>query len=157
MGVDAHGLPNEIASMLRKDTLTPDELRTAQLRLTYEHYRVSLRTQRLLYNKTHPVDIWENIPAGTLSAQLQADYGVEKIGFVIASVPLGATSAVLNLGQRVFPLYNGPALATQLLVSSRVEMILNETDYRILTLTGTTTTAGYIALAGYALERFGNK
>jgi hypothetical protein len=157
MGVDANGLPNEIAAMLRKDTLTPDELRTAQLRLTYEHYRVSLRTQRLLYNKSHPVDVWENIPPATLSVQLQADYGVEKIGFLIASIPVGATSASLTLGQRVFPIYNGAALAAQLLVSSRVEMILNETDFRILTLTGTTTTAGYIALAGYALERFGNK
>jgi hypothetical protein len=110
------------------------------------------------FNYSHPVD--EYAPQGgtaviTNTVTLQPDYDMpERITTVTAIVPVGATSASLQLGQRTLTLYSGTALTTPGIIVLVVHgIIVNSDDPRILTLGGTLTTPPYLGLTGYALTR----
>lgn len=121
----------------------------------------SIKYQQLsdnrLFDYSHPVD--EYAPQGTSSIfatiTVQPDYDMpERYENITVIVPVGATSASLQLGQRTMVLYSGPALAIPNVITiPNTGIILNSDDARILTFTGAVTTAGYLGMTGFAITR----
>ena len=121
----------------------------------------SIKYQQLadnrLFDYSHPAD--EYAPQGTASIfstiTIQPDYDMPvRYEHITVIVPVGATSAQLQLGQRTLVLYSGPALATPLVIAlPYTGIILNSDDPRILTFTGTLTTQGYVGMSGFAITR----
>jgi len=110
------------------------------------------------FDYSHPVD--EYGPQGSTSVvtnlvNLQPDYDMpEKIICVTVVVPIGATLAAVQLGQRTIEVYNGIALTASLLVNIQgTGIIVNADDPRQLQVTGTVTSAPYLGLTGWALTR----
>lgn len=140
---------------------TPTEDQIAVLAaLRFHHLMQMLQDQAFDY--THPVDEYapQGMPsaaaaAGLLSVTVQPDYDMpERIETILVIVPAGATSALLQLGQRTLQLYSGAALAAPQVINMHVAgVILNSDDPRILTLTGATTSAPFVQLCGWALTR----
>jgi hypothetical protein len=126
--------------------------------LASAHMMKMIRDQAFDY--THPVDEYapqggnQVIPANGIIT-VQSDYDMpEKIESVLVIVPVGATSAALQLGQRLLTLYAGAALTAPLLWTvPYAGIILNSDDPRILTMTGGLTSPPYLGLTGYALTR----
>lgn len=109
------------------------------------------------FDYTHPVDEYapQGTPGPVQSLTIQSDYDMpERIETILVVIPVGATSALLQLGQRSIQYYSGAALTTPLVVSNHVSgIIINSDDPRILTFTGTITSQPYLGLTGYALTR----
>lgn len=114
------------------------------------------------FNYSHPVDEYapQGMPspasgAGLLTITVQPDYDMpERIETILVIIPVGATSALLQLGQRTMQLYSGVALTVPSVINMHVSgVILNSDDPRVLTLTGATTSAGFVQLCGWALTR----
>jgi hypothetical protein len=113
------------------------------------------------FDYTHPVD--EYAPQGMSSTMalypniinVQPDYDMpERIEAITVIIPVGATLAVLQLGQRTMTLYSGPVITTPIVTSVQCRgIILNSDDLRTLTITGGLTTAPYLGLCGWALTR----
>lgn len=109
------------------------------------------------FDYTHPVDEYapQGIPGPVQTLTIQSDYDMpERIETILVVVPVGATSALLQLGQRSMQLYSGAALASPLTIVMPVHgVIINSDDPRILTFVGTITSQPYLGLTGYALTR----
>lgn len=121
--------------------------------------RYARMTSDQLFDFSHPVD--EYGPQGgnaviTNTVSLQPDYDMpEKIDGVLVIIPVGATAASLQLGQRILNLYTGAALTTPLIpvIPAPAGIILNSDDPRILSIAGTLTSAPYLGLTGFAVTR----
>lgn len=141
--------------------LTDAEKEEAMLKLLFHMRQENIRQNRQLFDHSRPVDEYftsvDAQPAGDFTIQRNYDQEV-RIQSVIASLPIGVTSAVLKLGrERVIPLYSGGATTVQTIVNLQdLGMMLSENDERVLTLTGTMTSGFYIGLAGYRFEWSGN-
>jgi hypothetical protein len=109
------------------------------------------------FDFTHPVDEYgpQGTPGAIGSITLQPDYDMpERIESFIVVVPVGATSALMQLGQRSLQLYAGAALAAPLVIVAPCHgIIINSDDPRNVVFTGTITSQGYFGLTGYALTR----
>lgn len=138
-----------------------------------EHYQSMLlsmmhlqleRMGRKLFDSTHPVDEYAFLPSPNAQAAgtpitWQPDYEQEiRVESITYSLPIGITAADLQLGQRHIPLLQvGAATTAQTTgVLMNQGIIINRSDTRALTLTGTPTSGHYIALAGFLLERHGD-
>jgi hypothetical protein len=118
------------------------------------------RQRRANFNTSNPVDeaaYGPALPSGTID--IQRDYDLpERIQAILYSIPVGATAATIQLGQRVIPLYSGAALATQLVNSlTNLGLIVGPDERRTLTVAGALTSGFFIALQGYAFEREGSR
>jgi hypothetical protein len=142
----------------KKSHPTNDEIAAfAALRL---HHMLQL-LKDYAFDHTHPVDEYGPqglSPTSTAfpnSITVQPDYDMpERIDSVTVVTPVGATLSVLQLGQRTLTLYSGAALTTPLVQALQVRgIILNSDDPRVLTITGTLTSALYLGLTGFALTR----
>jgi hypothetical protein len=109
------------------------------------------------FDYSHPVDEYapQGSPGAVQSLTVQPDYDMpERITTIMVIIPVGATGASLQLGQRTWQLYSGAALTTPAILPMPVHgVILNSDDPRILTLTGTITSQPYVGLTGFALTR----
>jgi hypothetical protein len=120
------------------------------------------RLNRKLFNYASPVEEYEWIsgaPAnGIVTIRPDYDYTV-MIETLLFSLPVGCTSAVLDLGSnRKIPLYSGGAITTQQLQSfTGLRHICGPDDRRTLTIAGALTGTGYISLMGHAFEREGER
>jgi hypothetical protein len=109
------------------------------------------------FDYSHPVD--EYAPQGNPGPQqtltVQPDYDMpERIESITVVIPVGATGASLQLGQRTIQLYSGAALTTPEVLTMEVRgIIINSDDPRIITFTGAVTSQPYLGLAGFALTR----
>ena len=134
--------------------------RSMLLKLMYAQHQEMVRQSRKLYDYSHPVDEyqWGAVPAdGEIIIQPNWQMS-ERIDNICASLPLGITKAVLQLGDRQIVLYQGAAIGTQTLVTlNGLGIVLEETNLRQLTFTGAATSNFYISLSGHCLERTGNK
>lgn len=136
---------------------------TARAALHFRHLLEELKDQGFDYS--HPVDEYapQGMPAPAAGityanvVTILPDYDMpEKIENILVIVPVGATLATLQLGQRTLDLYSGAALTAPLLITvPHAGVILNSDDPRILTISpaGTITSAPYLGLTGYALTR----
>lgn len=141
--------------------LTDDEHDETILKLLFHIRQQNIRANRQLFDHSRPVEEWFNapdaVPADTY--EIQPNYHMPvRIDGLFASLPIGMTSAVLNLGrERTVPLYSGAATTTQTLVSANnLGLMATENDRRTLVLAGTMTSGFYIGLYGWAFEWAGN-
>jgi hypothetical protein len=141
--------------------LTPEEFKYNQLYHTMlAHLAESKRLSSMAFDHTHPVDEYEIIGQNAASLDLgitiriQYDYD-ERYDCILYSLPLGTTSASLQIGtDRTLQLYNGAAIAVQQMQSlPHLGIVCSSGDERILTLTGTLTSNGFIEMTGWALSR----
>lgn len=118
-----------------------------------------VRINRQTYNKSRPVDEYQGLNSPTLQLTWLAEYALqERIESITASLPVGITTAVLQLGQRFITLYSGAATVVQTLVNLQgLGIIIGESDNRALVMTGAPTTGVFIAMAGFCLERDGDR
>jgi hypothetical protein len=142
--------------------MTDDDYQEAHLKLLMGIRQECIRTNRLVFDASRPVDEYLNVidpqPAGDY--EIQPDYAMPiRIGSIFASLPVGITKAVLQLGtERQIILYSGNATTVQTLVNLvGLGIIITDNDRRVLTLTGTSSTGFHIELAGHVLERYGSK
>lgn len=134
-----------------------------ELLLSMMHLQLE-RMGRKLFDSTHPVDEYAFLPnpnfqQPNIPVTWQPDYEQEvRIESITYSLPIGITAPDLQLGQRHIPLLGvGAATTAQTTgVLMNQGIIINRSDTRQLTFTGTPTSGHYIALAGYLLERHGN-
>jgi hypothetical protein len=110
------------------------------------------------FDYSHPVDEYapQGSPGPQQSVTVQPDYDMpERIEAITVVIPVGATSALLQLGQRSLQLFSdATALTAPIAQSFEVRgIILNSDDPRILTLTGAITSQPYLGLTGFALTR----
>lgn len=137
---------------------------TTQRALAFAHHiqemhMATLRMERKLFEYAHPVDEYISSPGAPASNPViwQPTWEhPEKIEHILYSLPIGTTSAILTLGDRIIPLYAGAALTTALTNDLTMGgLILGRDDARFLTLLPL---AGpfHIELCGYADEIWGN-
>lgn len=158
MGNYGHGFPEGLKGPLRIAEMTDDDYQEAHLKMLLGIRQECIRTNRLLRDNSRPFDEFFNapdpVPAG--SYEIQPDYATEcRIESILVSLPVGVTSALLELGrERQILLYSGAATATQTLVNFRdLGIIVSENDRRLLTLVGAMTTGFHIEIMGHALVR----
>lgn len=125
-------------------------------------HQEAVRIGRRLYDRSMPVDEYafspDPNPVG-VDITWQPDYEQEiRVESITASLPIGITAAVIQLGQRRIPLLGvGAATTAQTLVNvTNQGIIINRSDIRKVILTGTPTSGHYVALAGFLFERHGN-
>lgn len=137
---------------------------TTQRALAFAHHiqemhQATLRMERKLFEYAHPVDEYISSPGAPAQNPIiwQPTWEhPEKIEHILYSFPVGTTSAILTLGDRIIPLYAGAALTTALTNDITIGgIILGRSDARFLTLLPL---AGpfHIELCGYADEIWGN-
>lgn len=139
--------------------VSEDATDEAKLKLATAQLAELKRQSRMLYDHSNPVDEYETStgqPANGI-VTIMPNYEIaERIEAIIASLPVGTTSAVLQLGDRFIVLYSGAATVLQTLVNLQdVGMILNRSDVRQLTIAGVLTTGFYIGLSGHTMESDG--
>lgn len=123
-------------------------------RILWSQYKTMCRIARGIRDYSKPVDEYEyqTTPFPGPLTIVAAYSNQVRIESITASLPLGITSAVLQLGERYIPLYNGAALATQGIINLVNQgIILVGSDNRILSFTGVPTTGYYVALNGHQL------
>lgn len=159
---------SDMLSKLQRQTATaevdPNWPENYHLILLAQQKLVLERVERKIFDSTHPVDEYAYLPSPNFQAAgspvtWQPDYEQEvRIESISWSLPIGITAADLQLGQRHIPLLQAGAATTVQTVSfmNGLGIILNRSDARILTFTGTPSSGHYIALAGFLLERHGN-
>jgi hypothetical protein len=124
--------------------------------VAYQSLRYQKFSDDRLFDFSHPVDEFQ--PNGTVIAStltVQPDYDMpEKIESITCIVPVGATSATIQLGARYLTVYSGAALAVPLIVLlDGIGIILNADDLRQVIFAGALTSSPYLGLTGYALTR----
>lgn len=141
--------------------LTDEEHNETLLKLLFHIRQENIRQSRQLFDHSRPVEEFFNapdaVPAGEY--EIQPNYSVPvRIDGAFFSLPVGITSAVLNLGrERTLPLYSGAATTAQTIVSIRdAGFMLTESDRRTLVLGGTPTTGFFAGLFGWCFEWAGN-
>lgn len=155
-------LPLHLSEALKHDNLSDEEHRAAMLQLTYATYRTMLRLSRQLYDARHPAEEYQygnTVDPNGVVIQPQWE-GKVRIETILASIPIGATSATLTLGNSlVLPLLQTPVASpttSQTLVNiQNLGITLNRSDRRILNVSGTLTSGFFIGLYGHAFEMFG--
>lgn len=156
-------LPLHLSEALKHDNLTPEEFRAALLQLNYAMFRSMNRLSRALYDARHPAEEYQygaTIDPKGVVIQPQWE-GKVRIETILASVPIGATAATLTLGNSiVIPLLQTPPASpttSQTLVNiQNLGILLNRSDQRIFSVTGTTTSPFFVGLYGHAFEMFGD-
>lgn len=153
-----HGFPEGLKGPLRVAEMTDDDYQEAHLKLLLGIRQEMIRQNRQIHDESKPSDAYYNapdpVPAGTY--EIQPDYSCEvRLESIFASLPVGMTSALLELGrERQILLYSGGATTTQTLINLQdLGIIVSDNDRRLLTLAGTMTTGFHIELMGHALER----
>ena len=153
--------PQGLRGDIKVEELSETEHDETLLRLLFHIRQENIRQNRQLFNHSRPVDTYYTAvdpqPAGDY--EIQPDYSsTVRIESITASLPVGITSAVLQLGrERIIPLYSGAATTTQILVNLQgLGIMLTDNDRRVLTLTGVSTTGFFITLAGWVFEWSGN-
>lgn len=153
--------PEGLRGDIKVTELTDAEHDEALLKLLFHQRQELIRANRQLFDHSKPVDTFygspDSQPAGDY--EIQPDYSsTVRIESITASLPVGITSAVLQLGrERIIPLYNGGATTTQILVNLQgLGIMLTDNDRRVLTLSAGSTTGFFITLAGWAFEWSGN-
>jgi hypothetical protein len=125
------------------------------------HRQLKMHTS-MMRNYGNPVDEYEWNPDPVDITQLsggvvdiRAAFSCEvRIESILAILPVGITSARLKLGERIIPIYNGPITTTQTKFSvEQTGIILNGSDDRWLSWTGTATSGYYVGLSGHWTER----
>lgn len=153
--------PEGLTGDIKVSEMTEAQSQETMLKLLFHIRQQNIRQNRQLFDHSRPTDEYfsspDPQPAGDFTIQRDYDQTV-RIESILASLPIGITSAVLKLGrERTIPLYSGVATTTQTLVNPQnLGMMLTENDERILTLTGTMTSGFFIALAGWRFEWSGN-
>jgi hypothetical protein len=153
--------PEGLRGDIHVTAMTEDESEQAMLRLLFHIRQENIRANRQLFDHSRPSDEYFNSPdpqpAGAFTIQRDYD-GPVRIESILASIPVGTTSALLDIGrERRIPLYIGGATTVQTLVNfQNLGIMANENDERILTLAGTMTSGFFIALAGWRFEWSGN-
>lgn len=140
--------------------LSNDEYKDQAFKLGLQIHQTLKRLTEMAYNYKNPVDEYQVIGAGGVSVTIQPDYDqLEMYEAIAYSLPLGTTTATLSFGNssdRVIQLYSGAALTVQQpQVLPYLRILAGPNDKRVLTLTGATTTQGYIGLMGHCFERDG--
>jgi len=153
--------PEGLRGDIHVSAMTGDESEQAMLRLLFHIRQENIRANRQLFDHSRPSDEYFNSPdaQGAGSFTLQREYdGPVRIESITASLPVGITSAFLDIGrERRIPLYTGNATTVQTLVNLQgLGIMVTENDERILTLAGTMTSGFFIALAGWRFEWSGN-
>jgi hypothetical protein len=131
------------------------------LRMLFAIRRENTLQNKMLKNHANPVDEYygdqnpfdiTQAPGGiTIPAAFSSEVRIESI---FVSLPVGITAATLRLGDRFIPLYNGVATTVQTILNIQgIGFILNGSDERFLTWTGTATTGYFIALNGHTAGR----
>jgi hypothetical protein len=126
------------------------------------------RLSRQAYDHSRPVDEykWLSSPPQAAavdtypaSATWLADYTMPvRIESIMYSLPVGITGATVQLGQVHIPLYAGGATTAQIVNSlPGLGIILDEVDQRMIWFQGAPTSGFSINLAGFALERDGDR
>lgn len=116
------------------------------------------RIEDKLYDFSRPVDEYVTIPAAAAPVNgiiIQPDYTVaEKYETILVSLPLGITSATLEIGtDRLIVLYAGAATTVQQIVALQgLQMIVDANDKRVLTYTGAATSTGWLELMGHVFS-----
>lgn len=158
MGNYGHGFPEGLKGPLKVSEMTDDDYQETHLKLLIGIRQECIRTNRQLKDLSNPFDEYysapDPVPAGTY--EIQPDYATEcRIESILASLPVGITLAVLELGrERQIILYSGGATTVQTLVNLQdLGIIVSENDRRVLTLTGTMTSGFHIEIMGHALIR----
>lgn len=132
----------------------------AVLGVLFHQRKLLTRISRQAFDISNPVDEFQSSSFdATNSFEWFADYEIpEQITGIVVSLPVGITSALLTLGQRYIPLYNGAATTVQTVVNLRgLTMILGRSDRRIISVTGAPTTPFHVELMGHAFERTGDE
>jgi hypothetical protein len=119
------------------------------------------RMSRKLFDYQRPVDEYQSTNGWPNNGimELQSTYEMpEMIEHIAASLPIGITSAVLQLGDRYIGLYAGAATTTQLLIGIYFGAVLSRDDMRQLIMAPAALGVGpvHIGLSGWADEVFGN-
>lgn len=124
-------------------------------RILWSQYKTMVRIARGIRDYSRPVDeyfVSQSPFAGPIYI-VAAFSSQVRIESLTASLPVGITSAILQLGDRFIPLYSGTATTAQTLVNwNDLGMILVGSDERVLTYAGAPTTGTYIALSGHQLR-----
>lgn len=114
------------------------------------------RLARQNFDSSNPVDECVTSALPVLSpVTIMRDYDIpERIESITVLLPVGITSATLQLGTRFLPLYSG--VATTLITPvnfTGLGIIISPDDVRQLTFVGTATSGLAVCLAGHCLER----
>lgn len=141
--------------------MTDAEYQETIAKLLFHIRQENIRQNRQLYDHSKPLDTYYTAvdpqPAGDY--EIQPDYSsTVRVESITASLPIGMTSAVLQLGrERIIPLYVGGATTAQTLVNLQgLGIMLTDNDRRVLTLQGNMTSGFFITLAGFVFEWSGN-
>lgn len=154
-------LPEGLKGDIKVNELSETEHDETILRLLFHIRQQNIRQNRQLFDHSRPVDEYTGSP----DPQPAGDYEIQpnysstvRVESILASLPVGITGAVLQLGrERLIPLYSGAATTTQVLVNLQgLGVMLTDNDRRVLTLTGASTTGFFIALSGWVFEWSGN-
>jgi hypothetical protein len=122
-------------------------------RILWSQYKTMCRIARGIRDYSKPVDEYFTSAPFAGPCTIVAAYSTQvRIESVTASLPVGITSAVLQLADRFITLYSGGATTVQTLVNwTDLGMILVGSDERILTFAGAPTSGIFIALNGHQL------
>lgn len=140
--------------------ISEDEKYDALFKLTLSQHNYAKRLQRMAFNYSNPVDEYQMIGQALDDnpVNITPDYGTTEIyRAILFSLPIGTTSAVLQIGStRKIQLYNGAATTVQnAQILQDLVIVANPSDDRTLTLAGAGTSDGYINLMGWAYDREG--
>jgi hypothetical protein len=156
MPVNTNGMPPRLRELMEKDCFTEDEYKSASLGMQYETHRTMTRLFRMIWDRQHPVEEWQDGYYNGQPVTIQPVARVTRIESITVIIPVGCTNAILQLDQRVMQLYTGAALTVPQIVNmTNLGMILNENSIRNLTLAGAPTSQFFVSLAGHAMERNG--
>jgi len=132
------------------------------LKVLFAIHRQASIQSKMMRNYANPVDEYEYnqsaIDITTLQGNainIQPAFSSEvRIESIIASLPVGITAASLQLGKRFIPMYAGPITTVQTIFKiEHTGIIINGSDDRFLSWTGTATSGYYIGLSGHTAER----
>jgi hypothetical protein len=118
------------------------------------------RLSRQNFDVSNPVEEYQTSATPVVSPiTLMRNYDIpERIESFLVLLPVGITSATLQLGDRFMQLYQGAATAVVTLVTaSNLGIILSPDDVRQLTFVGAATSGASVFLFGHCLEREGNR
>lgn len=138
--------------------ISEDERYNELFKLMLSQHQYVKRLQKQAYDFSNPVDeyAWIGQALDDNPVNIVPDYGSTVVyECIMYSLPLGTTSAVLQIGNtRKIQLYNGTAITAQTVQTLvGLTIVATANDDRILTLAGAGTTEGYIGLMGHAFDR----
>jgi len=153
--------PQGLRGDIKVEELSDTEHDETLLRLLFHIRQQSIRQNRQLFDHSRPSDVYISVPdpqpAGDF--EFMPDYSsTVRIESITASLPVGMTSAVLQIGrERLIPLYVGAATTQQTLVNLQgLGIMATDNDRRVLTLQGNMTSGFFCVLTGFVFEWAGN-